>query len=65
MAKFSVCKYQSYQRKVEDNTDNPKVYCKKTKDICGAQKYCPELNKFVISERAKMICKYFEDAFKK
>lgn len=65
MAKFSVCKHQSYLRKADDNNDKPLVFCKKSKDFCGSQKPCPELQKNVVTERAHITCKWFASGLKR
>lgn len=45
----------------KDENGYPYIFCKLTKEMCMAQRWCPELKKFVISERAKKICKKYED----
>lgn len=45
----------------KDENGYPYIFCRLTKEVCMAQRWCPELKKFVISERAKKICKKYED----
>lgn len=59
MAQFSTCKYQGYAD-IDKKDKLPKVYCNKISGLCVAQKFCRELNKFVVSERAYAMCKLYE-----
>lgn len=56
---------RNQKRKSGENTRDenncPYIFCKLTDEICVAQRWCPEQKKHIISERAKNICKKFEE----
>lgn len=43
-----------------DDNNQKYVCCKVTKELCVAQRWCPEQQKYIVSERAKNICKNFK-----
>lgn len=45
--------------KYKDINGYSHIYCKLTKELCIAQRFCPEQDKYIISERAKNICKNY------
>lgn len=54
-----MCEFQSYKR-IDDGDFRPRIFCKKYNTLCCGQRYCPQLNKFIISERVNMCCRDFK-----
>lgn len=44
----------------KDDNGKPYIFCKLTGELCVAQRWCPEQEKHIVSERAKNICKNYE-----
>ncbi len=59
--RITFCPYQSRRsgEGTSDDSGNAYIFCGKTGEKCIAQRWCPEQGKFVISERAGSICKYY------
>lgn len=45
---------------MDDGDFRPRIFCKKHKTLCCGQRYCSQLNKFIISERVNMCCRDFK-----
>lgn len=56
------CQYEKYKvgSQFKDEQGNKRVCCQLSNDICIAQRWCPEQQKYIISERAKNICKDYK-----
>lgn len=46
---------------VVDEKGNKYIYCGKTNSICIGQRFCPDQQRYIISERVKNICRDYED----
>ena len=57
------CQYEKYKagNQFKDEQGNKRVCCCLNNDICIAQRWCPEQEKYIVSERAKKICKNYKD----
>ena len=44
-----------------DAQGNKRICCCLNNDICIAQRWCPEQNQYIVSEREKNICKNYKD----
>lgn len=56
-ATFCTNAYKSSQ--VKDSLGNKYVVCQKTKKPCVAQRFCGELNDYIVSENANRVCKNY------
>ena len=56
------CKNQSRRSgdKSKDNNGYAYIFCRLNKEMCIAQRWCPEQQKYIVSERACKICKKYE-----
>lgn len=48
----------------EDSKDTcgyPYIFCRITNKMCTAQRWCPEQEKYIVSERANKTCKNYKD----
>ena len=57
----SLCEFQSYKKEFKDEQKHKQIYCSKNQCLCNAQRYCTEQGKWLVSERAKYICKDFKE----
>jgi len=57
----SLCKFQSYKKEYKDELNQKQIYCSKNQCLCYGQRYCTEQHKWIVSERAKYICKDFKE----
>lgn len=55
-----VNQYRKSGEETKDNNGNSYIFCKKTRGLCFAQRWCPEQNKYIISERANKVCKNYK-----
>lgn len=63
MAYIPTCCKNQYKKtgdSSKDNNGNSYIFCRKTQQMCFAQRWCPEQKKYIISERANKICKNYE-----
>lgn len=56
-----LCRHQMSKSDVVDEKGNKYIYCRKTNGICIGQRFCPEQQRYIISERVKNICRDYED----
>lgn len=64
MAYIPTCCKNQCRKTGEDAKDEngyPYIYCRLTKELCIAQRWCPEQQKHIISERARNICKKYDE----
>lgn len=56
------CKYQCRKSGSEftDNNGYSYIYCRKSQELCIAQRWCSEQEKYIISERANKTCRNYE-----
>ena len=57
------CRNEKYKigDQYKDAQGNRRVCCCLNNDVCIAQRWCPEQNQYIVSERAKNICKNYKD----
>lgn len=62
MYKITNCSNQMFkvEDKYKDSNGQRYVCCRLTKELCCAQRWCPEQEKYIVSERAKNICKNYK-----
>lgn len=62
MYNITCCINQMKKRdeRFSDCNGNMRICCRLTKELCVAQRWCPEQEKYIISERAKNICKNYK-----
>ena len=64
MAYIPTCCKNQCRKTGEDSKDEngyPYIYCRLTKELCIAQRWRPEQQKHIISERARNICKKYDE----
>ena len=64
MAYIPTCCKNQCRKTGEDAKDEngyPYIYCRLTKELCIAQRWGPEQQKHIISERARNICKKYDE----
>lgn len=56
-----LCGHHMFKSGVTDEKGNKYIFCHKKNDICTGQRFCPEKQCYIISERVKSICRDYED----
>ena len=61
MYRINCCTYQCRKsgEGTKDDNGNSYVFCRLTQKLCVSQRWCPEQQKYIVSERAKSICKNY------
>ena len=57
----SLCEYQGVKKDFKDSAGRKQIYCTKHECLCIGQRFCPDLQQWIVSERAKNICKDYKN----
>jgi len=55
-----ICKNQYSSSNFKDETGKKFVMCQITKTPCTSQRFCSEVNKYIVSEKAEKYCKNYK-----